>query len=149
MASFCVYSGQLGDNGDVELVMDKASSINAADEQLDEDGDWDQLEYAPLADIGSGKPPGTTAYFIATLVEVDGTTEASEDESMIVAKFQDEEKDIRTFWVHETHTTQWKLNSTYVIHRAKIENDIAKIPSTSMLSEAPADYVWTGEKDDD
>ena len=129
--------------------MDKASSINAADEQLDEDGNWDQLEYAPLADIGSGKPPGTTAYFIATLVEVDGTTEASEDESMIVAKFQDEEQEIRTFWVHETHTKLWKLNTTYVFHRAKIMGDVGHIPASSMLTEAPASYVWTAEKDDE
>ena len=129
--------------------MDKASCITAADEQLDEEGNWDQLEYAPLADIGSGKPHGTNADFIATLVEVDGTTDASAEESMIVAKFQDEEDEIRTFWVHETHTALWKLNTTYVIHRAKIMGDKGHILASSMLTEAPAGYVWTGEKEDD
>ena len=129
--------------------MDKASSINAAETQLDEDGDWDELEYAPLADIGSGKPLGTTAYFIATLIEVNGKIDVSEDQNMITAKFQDEEKHTKTFWVHETHTLHWKLNTTYVIHRARIMGDLAHIPASAMFAEAPKSYTWSDKPNED
>ena len=129
--------------------MDKASSTCAADTELDPEGMWDVIEYAPLDDIGSGRPQGATSHFIATLTEVVGETEASRAENMVVAKFEDEEKMVKTFWVHETHARDWKLNLTYVMHRAKIMGDVAHVNAYGMLAEAPISYLWKGDEEEE
>ena len=117
--------------------------------QLNESDDWDDIEYAPLDDIGLGKHQGATARFIAILIEIVGLTEESTAENMVVAKFEDEEKVVKTFRIHETHTKDWKLNLTYVIHRAKIMGDVAHVTADGMLAEAPISYLWKEEQEEE
>jgi hypothetical protein len=117
--------------------------VHSADDELDAEDEWDDVEYAPLSDIGSGLPHKKTASFVAKLVQDCGVTSESQQENMVTAKFIDEENVTKQFWVHETHASNWKVNATYVLHRAQLMGDVAHGTAFGMLAESPASYMWT------
>ena len=117
--------------------------MHSADSELDEADEWDDIEYAPLSDIGSGLPNKTTVSFVAMLVQDCGVTSESQIENMVTAKFTDEENVTKMFWIHETHASSWKVNATYVLHRAQLIGDVAHLTAFGMLAEAPSSYIWT------
>ena len=70
----------------MELAWQKGSSIQKSTTPLDVADEWDSKEYAPLADIGSGKQGSLC--FIVKMVE---TTNATDDKTDV--KFIDEENE--------------------------------------------------------
>ena len=133
---FCGFQTQKSDfGGGVELAWQKGSSIQKSATPLDVADEWDSKEYAPLADIGSGKQGSLC--FIVKMVEA---TNATDDK--IDVKFIDEENEEKVIKVDVSFKHCLIEERVYVIHRALLCNDEAVVHSKGMLVPAPQSYMW-------
>jgi len=127
----------------LECGMLAKSVVQVAHEQLDEEDNWDCHIYGALTEIAPGALADKNLHFIVKLVKI-GEESPSLDE--VSVDFMDDEDEVRTFNVHGTLRDQLKVDKVYIIHRAKIIDNLGNVDAWSMLTPAPLGYVpekWT------
>ena len=133
---FCGFKPKPSEYGPkVELVWNKGGSVVDSEVQLDESDEWDQLEYAPLSDIG--QTGDVKRNFIAKMIDEGETVD-----DMVAVKFKDEENVEKTIKVHVSYKDILVADRVFVIHRAHLSPDGATVDAYSMLTPAPRSYVW-------
>ena len=115
----------------------KGSAVQDSEQALDVDDEWDEKTYAPLSDIGPNPTETTNLQFILKFKKA-----GEKQDDYVKMDFEDEDKEVKTFKVHECWKEHLVIGQTYVAHRVRILEGVGVVDSMALLTDAPTSYEW-------